>query len=511
MTLDKEEMLMSKITRYGIEKDLAWLKSISKAYIRRGKFERALNTIQIAADLLYQTNVVHSDDDLETMMKEISGLCFGTKNNLVQTRNSNNDRKVVFYDLFSIDNRGLTEQYLEGLIRNNYQILYLGYKSNKTGRSDNIFRQLSGYSGAEVRLIDKGKFVDMASELRNHVIEYNPSAGLIHTSPSDVSGILAFCSLRNFFCRYLINITDHAFWLGKCSADKFIEFRSYGFNISKNLRKIDSEQLVILPYYPIQAAVPFQGFPFDYEANKVIFSGGSLYKIYGDDFFFSVIKHIVSKHDNVVFLYMGNGDPKIIKSFIAKNRLEKRVYYLKERKDISEVFKRIWFYIDTFPIGGGLMTQLAIANKKVPVSYRRPDQLSNTEQFLLKKPSFKITFEDKTEFLKELDLLITDPMYLKSHEEKLNDLVIDKTAFSEQLDSILQNGETTFQQTYCKIDPNEFFRESMRLLERDPSKYYMIFLKRHSLRAWIYAERKNPGVFLKKITEISRRKRNRSH
>lgn len=500
---------MRKITKCKIEKDLAWLKSTIKAYIRRGKFEKALNTIQIAANLLYRTNIVYCDDDLEAMIKEIGGVCFGSKSNPVQTKKSNNDRRVVFYDFFSIDNRGLTEQYLEGLIRNEYQILYLAYKSNRTKRSDNIFRQLSGYSGAEVRLIDNNKLLDMASELRNHIFEFNPSIGLIHTSPADVSGILAFYSLKNSFFRYLINITDHAFWLGKCSADKFIEFRSYGFQISKNLRKIDSQQLIILPYYPMQTSVPFQGFPFDYEANKVIFSGGALTKIYGDEFFFSIIEHIVSNHENTVFLYIGNGDPSIFKKFIAKNGLQKRVYYLKERKDICEVFKRTWLYIDTFPISGGLMMQLAVANKKVPVSYKSPEQSHNIEQVLIKKPSFRITFMDKTDYLKEIDRLITDPMYLKSHEEKLNNLIIDRTEFNEQLDSILQKGKTTFEPTISEVDPYEFFKQSMKLINTDISKYYMLFLKKDNVRACIYAERQNPGVFFKKITEISRRKRNK--
>lgn len=493
------EVLMREVTREKIEKDLTWLKLTAKKFIRRKKLEMALNTIRIAADLLYRTNIVYYDNELEAMIKEISEARFKTKVKFNRERKSQNRKKVVFYDFFSIDNRGLTEQYLNGLIQTKYEILYLAYKWNATKRSTNIFEKISRYHKAKVYLIDNDELLGRASDLRNQIMSFNPTICLIHTSPADVSGALAFYSLRGMYRRYLINITDHAFWLGKCSADKFIEFRSYGFQISKKIRKINEQNLMILPYYPIQTSFPFQGFPFDYNGKKVIFSGGALNKIYGDRFFFSIIEHIISKHDDTVFLYVGNGDSSRFKNFIAKNALGNRVYYFKERKDICEIFKRIWIYIDTFPLSGGLMMQLAVANKKVPVSYKSSEQSSNIEGVFVRKPNFSITFTDKSEFFKEIDKLITEPLYMKSHEEELNGLIIDRTEFNKQLDNLLQNGRTTFEPIDCEINPTEFFEQSLKLLKNDPFQYYMIFARSHNLRACVYAECQKPGVIFRKI------------
>lgn len=61
--------------------------------------------------------------------------------------------------------------------------------------------------------------------------------------------------------RYLINPTDHAFWLGKSCLDFSIEFRDYGCNVSNKFRSIENNQIIKQIYYPILISSDFKGLP----------------------------------------------------------------------------------------------------------------------------------------------------------------------------------------------------------------------------------------------------------
>ena len=123
--------------------------------------------------------------------------------------------------------------------------------------------------------------------------------------------------VNNNVIRYQINLTDHAFWLGADSIDKCIEFRDYGATISKKYRRIPIESIVKIPFYPIvNIDMKFQGFPFkkkDYQ--KVFFSGGALYKTFGDDNrFYRIVSNILNQYNDLIFWYAGSGDDSELKN-----------------------------------------------------------------------------------------------------------------------------------------------------------------------------------------------------
>ena len=145
----------------------------------------------------------------------------------------------------------------------------------------------------------------------------------------------------------------------------------------------------------------------------MIFSGGSLYKIYGSEVFFELVRYILDNHKDTIFLYLGNGDSKPIEKFIRNNKYENRFYYYKERKDINEVFKRCYFYLGTYPVTGALMSQFAVVNKKIPLQYSDKEILCNRiEELFINSENIKFTFGNIEE-IEEIDKLICSKNLLK--------------------------------------------------------------------------------------------------
>ena len=255
------------ITKELILKDYNKLKHLAETCLKKNKFNDAAFFIEKAASLMYNSNLLYKDDDLENMLKELSDKMFSECQNFKRFQNH---KRIVFYDYFVFDNRGLTEQYLDALINLNYEILFIGCQ--KSEKSTEIYKKLEKYNVTSI-VINNIDFIKRAIEIKNLISAFSPSTIIAHTSPWDVSGLAVINHFDGVCKRYLINITDHAFWLGACVFDYFFEFRNYGYNISSLYRGISKEKLLLLPYYPIvNKDIPFHGFEFDTNGKKLIFS-----------------------------------------------------------------------------------------------------------------------------------------------------------------------------------------------------------------------------------------------
>lgn len=136
------------------------------------------------------------------------------------------------------------------------------------------------------------KFCSYAVMLQNlnHMIFF------FYSFPNDVVGVTSLNILEGKVTRYQINLTDHAFWLGARCIDKCIEFRDYGANVSAKYRGISKNIIAKLPFYPIvNKDISFQGFPFQIvKGQKVVFSGGALYKTFGgQNKYYDIIDNIL--------------------------------------------------------------------------------------------------------------------------------------------------------------------------------------------------------------------------
>lgn len=464
----------TKITKQRVNKDFIKLKELAKKCYDKKDYYQTLSTIETASKLMYAFNISYTDDDMEEMLSNIAYEVLKSNTRKIPP---NNGRKIILYDFFAMDNRGLTQQYIMALIDLDYEILFITYQRDSMKQSEQIFLQLKLYKKAQIYTIKNKEYIESSKEMYNVIKKFGATKALIHTSPWDVVGIMTFSYLTEVE-RYLINLTDHAFWLGKCCSDYILEFRSYGYNISKNYRNIKEEKLMLLPYYPVQdLTIPFEGFPFDTIGKKVIFSGGAVYKIYGSNIFFDTIKHIVEKHDDTIVMYAGGGNTKPFKNFIVNNHLEKRVFLISERKDISQIFKNCYFYLGTYPLCGGLMTQYAVANNKIPIAFADEKIKCNfIESLFINVKNRVLTYTKLKKYYDTIDKLIDEPKYKNELENNLNDLIITRAEFAENLLSSLEKKSTKFSFIKYDIDINEFSNLYFKMENDYLHNYYSIFI-----------------------------------
>ncbi|MBU2699038.1 hypothetical protein Ga0466249_000117 [Sporomusaceae bacterium BoRhaA] len=476
--------MTAKITKKQVQNDFNKLKGWAKEYFSKEDYSQSLCMIETASKLMYTFNLVYTDDDMEKMLTDIA---FKVVNNKPQKIKKSKNKKIVFYDYFAIDNRGLTQQYINALIDLQYEILFITYDDPNKTKSERIFMQLNEYKKAKIHSIKNKNYIEAANELFNVVNEYGASTVLLHTAPWDVTGILTW-SLFEEVEKYLINLTDHAFWLGKCCSDYILEFRSYGYNISRYYRNIPDNKLILLPYYPIQDnMITFEGFPFDAKGKKIIFSGGALYKVYGSNVFFNTIKYIVTKHKDTILLYAGSGNTKPFRDFIKINKLEDKVYLISERKDIAYIFKNCYFYLGTYPISGGLMTQYAVANKKIPLAYTDPILKCNLiESLFINTDNIQLTHTNLKDYYITIDKLLCDSDYKNTLEEKMDNLLITPKEFANSLSNCLQYKSTDFSFDKFDINIDVLSKLYFQMENNYLHEYYLMFIKSKNIRLLLH-------------------------
>lgn len=443
------------------------LKDVIRIEQNKKNYEKALKTVEICASLLYQVNQRYTDKTLENAIGEIQ------KHILLNSSNKNSkyikSDAILFYDGFGNNSRSLGQIYIKALCElkaeyNIGQIIYVVYKSRKNEIPDiiNILKS----ANAEICYIDEaspgtGSIVKQIIQLNKIVIKHKPKAMFFYTQPNDVAGAAVFRHYDGKIKRFQINLTDHAFWLGKDSIDICIEFRDYGVSVSKYYRGISESKLVKLPFYPIiDYKQEFLGFPFPFDASrqKLVFSGGYLYKTLGDNNkYYKIVNHLLETYPDVVFWYAGSGDHTEMDKLIMK--FPNRVYLTKERQDLFQLLGHCNFYLSTYPICGGLMFQYAAKAGKVPVTLKYGPE---TEGCLINQSGLGIEFTDMADLYKEMDTLLLDEKYAETKGEEMKSAVLSPKQFKEELQKVICEGNTSYRIYPEKINTNRFRHEYLK-------------------------------------------------
>ena len=479
MTVDKERILS----------DYEKLKRLAKKSLaRRNGYGFCSLCMQKAAALMYEANLFYADDDLESLLALLCESFFGGKPHIAKRRaalgSGPRKKRILFYDYFALDNRGLTEQYLAALFDFDCELFYIGCADGE--KSEGIYKKLEA-RGVPFFVAREKNELGRAIAISDEIEAFCPDIILAHTSPWDVAGLLSARRFEGLCERWLINITDHAFWLGTKAFDYFLHFRNYGFNVSRHNRGIPQEKLYYLPYYPIVNDVPFEGLGFDAAGKKIIFSGGALYKIQGSPVYLEIVKRVLQRHEDAVFLYLGGGDFSCLEKFREENDFQGRVFFYPERKDVFQVFKRCDLYLNTYPLMGGLMTQYACMAGKIPITLNPngATDTNNADELLLGKSGVKIQFETQEACEKALDFYLDNPEALKKDGEKLRQEIIEPKFFEECLWSCL-NGKKEFPAPMrdYQIDAEKFAQSCVRRLAENPlDNYFSRFLCRDARMA----------------------------
>lgn len=466
-----------KVTRKTIESKYRLIIKKTERCISSGQQDNALRLLELAGSYLYKMNYKYMDEACERWICHLSASVRWDKNP------EEKGKRIVFYDGFGFDTRGLALIYIKALLHNGYHITYI---VNAKGFSQipSIAEEIGKDSKSDIFFIKEQKGCHRMERIQNAVNAKGCNKFIFYSSPQDIVGIIIAESLKGLCLRYLINLTDHAFWLGIHAFDIYIEYRDYGASVSRYYRGIDKSKIKKLPFYPdLNKNIPFEGFPFELrEGNKLVFSGGCLYKTFDRHLtYYRIIEEMLQKHPEVIFLYAGHGNRNELKRLA--HTYKGRVFYIDERKDLYEIMKHSSLYLSTYPIAGGLMTQYAAAAGKVPLSLVYDDCSVGV---LLKEDILENIFiKEKEKFREELERLLTDKNHLSEQEKLMENQLMTQECFEENLYRLFEHGSTDFSIVYNeKLDVSKF------------QKLYLSQVKRADIYG-IFADKNQKWLMLK--------------
>lgn len=428
------------------------LKSKAVLYSNKDNYLLSLKHIIAASNWAYHFNFIYTDNELELLLKTIADSSLPVINSL------SDSNRFVLLETHGIDNRGLTQQYIRAFMSMEVEFFYISIQCDRTKCKD-IVNELEAYEKATVLLFDSMELncIEKSKRILSEIKDYNPSKIFLHLMPWDVVSLMVIHAIHGVI-KYNINLTDHAFWLGATFIDFNLEFRSYGKTVSLEKRNLRESQLLYSPYYPIfsKKAIAFQGFPQKVKDKIIIFTGGSFYKMFGDnDKFFFIIDSLLDISENLILLIAGAGNLHIIRKKINRLKNSDRILFLGDRKDISEVFKHCDIYLQTYPVGGGLMCQYASSCSKPILAYGDSVELNIEQSSILENRGNNIrSFGNIEEFLAYANELICNQDFCKSEGEKNLYLVPTVADFNNRLKQLLHCHYNIWKWKNVSIDYN---------------------------------------------------------
>jgi hypothetical protein len=415
-----------------------------EALLGVGKLERALRHAEYAASIAWHRPIL-----AEFVDERLEGLVDTIASKLVQThlfsvaQHTQHHKRAVLYNGQIIDTGALTEQYLNYLIDEEYDVLFVVQDQQNTVAGQKILRRLSQSEQVQVLVLDSGARIRKIQQLHQAIIDFNPACSFLHFLPNDIVGYAAFSKLIGR-PRYYIVHNDHTFWIGKGCSDYFLEFRQLGVRTAVDCRGISPEKIVNLPYYPIHSGVPFQGLPFDPTHKVVGLSGALLSKYFRDPElrYFQSIKNLLVAHEHFVFCLCGAGSVsqvEWINRFIRINGLGERFFYLGKRPDFYELVGQVDILFESYPQRGGLVVLFATNQGKAITGIGSTQTSQGTTQQYLDVDVYRqpLSF---SEFEDEATRLIVDKDYRNSVAKMLARTKYNKKDFYLKLQLTIEGG-----------------------------------------------------------------------
>lgn len=449
------------------DKILSQIKSVTESAINHDNYEKALSALSFIGNYLYCYNQFYTEDELENYLSIISDRLKKKWNRANSYEASEN---ILVYDGFGLDTRGVILMYLNALGLNGYKITYVT-KRGVCNQIPTIMSMCLKY-GIDITFIDFDNYVEWAKQLSEIFERVRPKSAFFYTIPNDVSGIVAFHMYEGVVDRYLIDLTDHAFWLGKAAVDYFLGSRNMSAALQFYYRGIKKEQMIklgvnlLVEYYDDHS-----GLPFDPAKTRYIFSGGSLYKTLGDEEnrFYRIVGHVLEKHNDVKFLYAGSGDKKEINKIIDK--YPDRAFLIDERKDFYYLIQHCLLYLNTFPMFGGMMMKYCGLAKKLPITLKHNN---DSDGLLLHQTECNIEYDSYEDLVSDLDRLIDDDNYRKDRESLLEGSVITEERFKNNLRGVIENHKTDYEHEFVDFDTSVFRKEYYERFNYDEQMLAMV-------------------------------------
>lgn len=400
--------------------------------LKRGRYDKCLKYLKAACHTAYTFYIGFTDTELESVLRSLS-------EKLQKKEFKGDNSRCVFFDTFSQDSQGLTMQYVDAILAAGWDMLYITEFGLEDPRSVCLKQTLTDYPNAKVLTVPSDKKgMAKVQFIYDAIMDYAPDKLFMHIHPRAVEAVTAFYALPKEVTRYQINLTDHAYWVGQGCMDYIFDFRDYGASLSVSKRGFTERQVLMLPYYPMMKQTAFQGFPEEAEGKVTIFSGASYYKIIDEeDTFFKLNKAILDANPQAITLFAGGGDMSLLNSLIEKYGLKGRFVPIGQRNDIFECFRHADIYLNTYPLFGGLMAQMA-AHAALPILSFAKRGAGVVEEVVCQKHREQITFYDFDEFVSEATRMINEADYRKLRGHAMKDCVISVEEFNSSfMESVL--------------------------------------------------------------------------
>lgn len=407
----------------------------SKRACERGRFNDCCRYLRAASHTAYNFYLGFRNEDIECLLKQLAAR-LNRRNLLSVDVNS-----CVLYDSFSLDNGGLVQQYLTAIMAAGMNLTYITERRGFLSSKSAIHDQLEAYGKCKIiEIPSRLGGLYRAQYVYDEIIRSRAGHLFIHTNPSAVDACVAFYALPEDITKYKINLTDHTFWVGTDFIDYSFEFRPYGCVLSNQERGLSSPNIFYLPFYPIIRDSSFLGFPAEADGKTVFFSGGAFYKVFdAKDTYFKMVKSILDNCENAIFLYAGAGDVAALSQKIKQYNLEHRFFIIGQRPDITEVFRHCDIYLNTYPFGGGLMTQYAAQLGKPILNYCCGNT-SKVEEFVCQKKMMDISVSSFEELVLKARRLCDDLIYRKEYGESIRSCVVSPIEFNKLFLDCVQSG-----------------------------------------------------------------------
>lgn len=478
----------NKEKKIKINKILDKLRLLYGEYIQKGDLNKALKTISISASLQYEINQWYVDLDIEKKLLQISRDIVDISSDYGVNVNSNT---VLFYDGFGLDLRGLAITYTRAIAKEGFELVYV-IPQRKKKEIPNILKELSDYNVAVIEL-EGNDILSKINKLNNIFEQYKPRTAFFYSGPGDIEGNIVFNAYEGKVRRYLIDLTDHAFWTGINACDYIIDSREMGASIAiyeRGFEKRQIKRLDALVY--INKSIDDERLPFDIESEKYFFSGGSLYKTLGDKdlLFYKTVRHILDNYSDLKFLYAGFGDSTEIKKLIEC--YPNRVFLIPERRDFFRLIEHSLFYLNTYPMFGGMMMRYAAAAKKLPMTLRHDN---DSDGLLFNQDKLGIEFDEYESFIEGIDRILSDSEYRSQKEAMVYDSVLNEDAFNRNVRNLIIHNATEFSfGDIPKLDTTKF-RSEYLVRFRYPEDLVKILCSNKSA----FLARYFPLLFMRKI------------
>ena len=366
--------------------------------VKRFRFEKALAKVSRYAQMYYWAPMQYSDEVIEAAMSELA----------VEKRRSSASIKmsqetqasVLLVDSFGYHSRGLVPQYLDALAKifATVQYLYTG----SAPCDPNLITFIRANERIEFAWVPCSNKKSEFDRLNNYVRSRAFSAAFFHIAPWSVIEVILAARLDKI--TYLIDITDHSFWLGAKIFDHYIGFREYGRLVAMEKRGIPKERYSILQFYPVDEIKNHRGLPAEVTAKTKIMTGGAEYKLFGGDGkLLRLLGQIVAEHPDCAVCILGDlPEPKIRKAMGVSSD-ESRVVFLGFRDDVKSVIAEADIFVPTYPWGGGLLTEYAIINCVPVVALEDPLLPFGSMRGLLLRPDeSNVSFDNEADFMSQL-------------------------------------------------------------------------------------------------------------